>query len=1716
MNKPKYPGKYEVINGNGAVARVMNLVCGGVIGYPITPSTEISETFQLNVASGQKNVWGRHPFFFEPEGEHSAQSGAMGAALTGGKYVSNASSSQGILYAMESHFVSVGKRIGGFVLQVASRVVSRHSLNVMGGHDDVYSLLPAGYTVLFGVNPEEAADLALISYRVASLSLIPVANCMDGFSTSHMLSEARMPGEQLVKEYLGDPGGYIPCPTVAQEILYGAAGRAAQFGAYMRAHRRELSPGARVKIDAILAQRSEECEADAAGELFDAEIAAVLAPDQVAAWRRQWVNAPVKGTRKRVPALVDVDNPGMTGCVQNQPDFQAGVADQRTHFLADVPRLARQAMEEYNALTGRNYQPVQCFGTQEADYVFIALGSVCEDILAVLPYLRRQGLKVGLVQVTLLQPFPEAEVVAAVSGAKQVVVLERSDLAALAKLVDGALMKATQNAANTARGGKDRFPGIPAVDTAALPLVSIGFFGIGGHDLQPRHLIAAARAMAAGELPVQFYLGSTFFDSQATGVLKEIQDRLREAYPETERMSLEVGENPPDLLAPGTLRIRFHSIGGYGTIATGKLLADILAEVLGLHSKAAPKYGSEKSGAPTNYYITLSPEPVKITNAQLEDVEIVVSPDHMVFSHDNPLRGLCPGGTFIIQSDKSPRELWACLPQKARETIRERGINLIVLDAFGVAKRFAPTPGLQTRMMGVAFIGAIVAKVDRVSSGVSKDEMLAKIREQIEGKFAHKGSRVVEANMQVIAAGAAQAQLVNWRDLEADSLGAGAASGLNPGMNPGENEATLAANTSGTQGTPGGKTGGKTGDSLNSVKGAVSSETRENNQGGRKLLPVISTGMCQRGSCPKALTGGLFDRDYFDKIMGEPFARGKIGESAVYPGMGFFLPPASAADKDKGMFRLQMPVFHAEACTGCMECALVCPDAAIPNTAITIASLLETAVQEVGALGAPLLARLGEIEAKMREILLSRKNRVSFAELFQTAARMVWACCAELVENSGISPDVNGVESANSDTASSGAKDTNTANSKLANDGNIADASQQSPQEMRANPEVEAAIAAVSRVLDAYPVARTRPFFDAIEKKSPGAGVMFATTIDPWKCTGCLECVSVCAPGALVATPQDDTILETAKQRFAFLAQLPNSPASISDPNSGPTLDLKRILLNHDNYYATVGGHGACRGCGEVTAIRQTMSLANEINRHRVENHRSKLNILLNGLREKRAQLPNDAKMREFITGLIARLEHRLYRYEGPGAGRGPAGVVIANSTGCSSVYASTAPWNSYREPWVNSLFQDAQPLAKGMFEGLAADLSPDILAIRQANAILDGVETLEQLPQDPPLWQQFTTSELELLPNVMCISGDGAAYDIGFGALSRVLSSGTPIKTLVLDTGAYSNTGGQASTASFAGQDADLSRYAHFLKGKDEQRKELALLAAMHPGVLVVATNPAFQMHFLKNVAQALNQVDYPVVIDVYTPCQPEHGIGDDQAAEHSKMAVKSRVSPLFVHEPGGEDFPDRFLLDGNPEAKNLWARNKIAYVDETGTSKTWQTVYTPADFAFSEGRFRKHFTPLSCEAPHPAPIAEFIELSAQDREEHTPFIYATDREGHLVKYQCSPQIVRLTEQCKDYWTFLQYLAGQDLKELRKTKEKLEQELAKLRENASGASSGSPGTSKPENPGSPVKLGNPATGKSGNQGNPENSVKLTNRAKPATSKPETREPRKPSLRQKP
>jgi len=1507
----KFPGIPTVIHGNGAVAEIMGHVCGGVIGYPITPSTEISELYEAFRAAGGCNVWGKHPFFFEPEGEHSAQSGALGASLTGGKYISNASSSQGILYGLESHYVTVGKKVGGFVLQVAARVVSRHSLNVMAGHDDVYALLQSGYTILFGSNPQEAADLAAISYKVSAMSLIPVANAMDGFATSHMMSEVQMPEPELLRDFLGDPEGRIKAPTVAQEILFGAKGRVFQLKAYLARRKDDFTPEAMAALGEYLEANGETVEADNAGTLVAATLGWV--PEELhGQWRRQWINAHEKGTRQRVPALVDVNNPGLTGGVQNQPDFQAGSVDHRTHFVAEVPHFVREAMAEYAALTGRSYKPVQTFMCDDAETVVVGLGSVTDDAEAIVAYLRKQGKKVGVVSIKLLQPFPEAELVQALKGKKAVTVLERSETTALMAFVTQALFKGVENANGI------RHHGIPSLHS--LPKMTTAIFGLGAHDLQPRHMIAAFRNMETNNAPF-VYLGSQFFAKNPPPQLAALQARLKAAYPETELMALETEPNPV-LLPPEAFRVRFHSIGGYGTIATGKLITDILAGVLGMRSKAAPKYGSEKSGAPTNYYITLSPEPVKLTNAELEDVEIVISPDHKVFGHTNPLRGLVHGGTFMLQSSLSPLEVWKELPEQARRTLRAKQIKFYVLDGFAVAKRHAPTPELETRMMGIAFIGAVVGHVERIKEGATEEALLKKIRQQISKKFGGKGGAVVDGNLAVMKEGLEATRRVDYESPEFVAI-----------------------------------------DSQPASKS--------------KRSVAISAGMCRIGGATP--DGGFFDREYYEQMMAAPFREGTVAESPVLPGTGMFMPAGTAAWKDKGLFRRDVPQFVAELCTGCMECTLVCPDAAIPNTVHDIHDLLQTGIRQLDlpdAQRSELQAQVYPLTEAVREKYKGTKENPPLHEVVAAAA-----------------PGLDG-----------------------------------------SNATVRRNVGQLAQVLARFPVARTKPFFDAMEKDKPGSGGLYSAAIDPWKCSGCMECIDVCGPGALLPLVQDEHVLDELQERFEFLSHTSNTPARFVDGAVRPDGDIKRMMLDRGNYYATTGGHGACRGCGEVTALRLVMSANHAIHGRRRKEHIGDLERLIEQLTAKRGAVQDDATRRDRIDATLAALEKRLYLLESGPTGNGPASAVIANATGCSSVYASTFPFNPYQDPWVNSLFQDTPAVAKGLFEGMTATATDDIKALRVARLELEDAYLPEVHDRYFRMfgWDQFTPQELALLPTAFSVGGDGATYDIGFGALSRLLTTSTPIKVMVLNTGVYSNTGGQASTASLTGQDSDLTRFGAAHAGKQEDRKELGLIAAFHPNVFVVQTSTALQGHFLGNVMEYLNYTASPAVLDVYTPCQAEHGIADAAASRRSRLAVESRMNPVFVHDPRrGGTLHARFSLDGNPNVDRDWVQTTLTHVED-GTTKLLEVPLTPADFAREETRFKKQFrTLVAASEPDAVPIHEYIDLPQAARVGKVPFVWSTDDQQRLYKLEASNTIVHLVEERRRYWRTLQYLAGRHVEKI-------------------------------------------------------------------------------------
>jgi pyruvate-ferredoxin/flavodoxin oxidoreductase len=405
----------------------------------------------------------------------------------------------------------------------------------------------------------------------------------------------------------------------------------------------------------------------------------------------------------------------------------------------------------------------------------------------------------------------------------------------------------------------------------------------------------------------------------------------------------------------------------------------------------------------------------------------------------------------------------------------------------------------------------------------------------------------------------------------------------------------------------------------------------------------------------------------------------------------------------------------------------------------------------------------------------------------------------------------------------------------------------------------------------------------------------------------------------------------------------------------------------------------------------------------------------------------------ERIASLLKSLKDLRWRYtEGPG-GRGRASMGMVNSTGCSSVWASTYPYNPYPFPWTNHLFQDSPSVAIGIFEGHMRKMTDTFLTVRRAELELAGDYDPEASEKDLAGfgWKTFTDEEFLLCPPIVSMGGDGAMLDIGFQNLSRLLASGKPVRVVVLDTQVYSNTGGQACTSGFTGQISDMSAYGSAQHGKTEARKELGLLAIAHRGAFVHQSSQASASHLVAGVIKGL-QARRPAVFNLYTPCPIEHGLADDSTRHAARLALESRAFPYLTYDPdAGKTFAECLSLDGNPAVDDLWPSYSLKYETDDGVESTLELPLTIADWAATEGRFKKHFGELPQETSDDSlvPFHEFITLDRADRDGKTPFIYTIEGR-RLQRLSVSLEMVALAEERQLFWSQLRQLAGIEIPE--------------------------------------------------------------------------------------
>jgi pyruvate-ferredoxin/flavodoxin oxidoreductase len=424
---------------------------------------------------------------------------------------------------------------------------------------------------------------------------------------------------------------------------------------------------------------------------------------------------------ERLHRLFDTRVPLMSGVVQNQDSYMKGKIAQRHWYDRVLPTL-KAVMDDYSRLTGRKYDVVMPYRLEDADYAIVGSGCMIETGEAVVDYIRdNMGINVGLLHVTCWRPFPSIEIVEALRHCKALSVIERLDIP---MMQSNPLLSEIKAAFADAVSGT---PGYPEVDR--IPKFFGGSAGLGSRDVRAGDYIAITENMVSNS-------PRTYF---TVGIKHETALKVT---------------NDPDVRTPGSFSMRGHSVGGYGSVTTNKVIATIAGEVFGMDVQAYPKYGSEKKGLPTTYYLTIAKDHIRV-HSELEHVEFIPLNDVNAFNLENPLAGLSQGGMVFVQSPKlETSEIWAAVPAWARRNLLQKEARVFALDTVKIAKEVSSQADLQQRMQGIVLLGVFLRVTPfKEQSGISDDDLFKGVEKALRKYFGKRGERVVQDNLKAVSRG---------------------------------------------------------------------------------------------------------------------------------------------------------------------------------------------------------------------------------------------------------------------------------------------------------------------------------------------------------------------------------------------------------------------------------------------------------------------------------------------------------------------------------------------------------------------------------------------------------------------------------------------------------------------------------------------------------------------------------------------------------------------------------------------------------------------------------------------------------------------------------------------------------------------------------------------------------------------------------------------------
>ena len=438
---------------------------------------------------------------------------------------------------------------------------------------------------------------------------------------------------------------------------------------------------------------------------------------------KEYIGSP----KEKLINLMDPANPLMSGVVQNQDSYMKGKIAQRWYYDR-VEGILQECFTLFYQKTGRRYDFVEAYRCEDAEFILVGMGCYMETAKVTVDYLReKKGIPAGCLNVCCFRPFPGRQIVNALKNCTAFTVFERMDdpMSTTGNHLTREI-KAAFCDAIVGVNGQEKIDQVPRNYHGAA--------GLGSRDVRPGDIIAAFYNMMKPNGQHYFCVG---IDHPLA--LKRAED--------------------PDLRPKGGFSMRGHSVGGFGSVTTNKVIATIGGNVFGKDVQAYPKYGSEKKGLPTTYYLTVGDSHIYM-HSELEHIDLLCINDPTAMLSHETVKGLMPNGAIFMQSPYTdPKEVWKHIPDHNKQFIREKKTRIFFCDMVKIAREMASEADLQMRMQGIVLLGAFLRLTPYAKeSKMSDDQVYAGVEKALRKYFGKRGDRVVQDNLNCVKRGYSEMQ----------------------------------------------------------------------------------------------------------------------------------------------------------------------------------------------------------------------------------------------------------------------------------------------------------------------------------------------------------------------------------------------------------------------------------------------------------------------------------------------------------------------------------------------------------------------------------------------------------------------------------------------------------------------------------------------------------------------------------------------------------------------------------------------------------------------------------------------------------------------------------------------------------------------------------------------------------------------------------------------